>query len=187
MSRIGKAPIILPKDVTLTTMGNVAVIKGPKGELRLTLPPMVSLKITDSEITVVGQYTKKMGSALHGFIRAQLANHIKGVSEGWTRILEMSGVGYRASLAGANLVLTVGFSHPVTIAPPPGVTFAIREGKIVVSGPDKQVVGQVAANIRAIKKPDPYKGKGIKYQGERLRKKAGKSAKAIGAGTTGVK
>lgn len=117
---------------------------------------------------------------MFGFTRAHLANEITGLTKGFTKTLELSGVGYRAVVQGANLVLSVGFSHQVTITPPKGVTFAVAEGKIVVSGNNKQVVGQVAANVRAVKPPEPYKGKGIKYQGEHIRKKAGKSAKAVG-------
>ncbi len=180
MSRIGKTPIIIPKEITVAKEGSTVVVKGPKGELRLTLPPGVDLKTTNEQLKVVSSGADKRSRALHGFARAQLANHIKGVTSGWNKVLELSGVGFRAAVSGANLVLTIGFSHPVTITPPPGITFTINEGKIVVSGVDKQLVGQVAAGIREIKKPEPYKGKGIKYQGEHIRKKAGKSAKAIG-------
>ena len=124
---------------------------------------------------------------MHGFLRAQIANQIKGVSEGWTKALELVGVGYRAAVSGNNLVLTVGFSHPVTIEPSAGISFEVQEGKIVVSGNDKQAVGQVAATVRGVKEPEPYKGKGIKYQGEYIRKKAGKSAKAVGGAPGGAK
>ncbi len=180
MSRIGKTPIIVPKEITVAKEGSTVVVKGPKGELRLTLPPGVALKTTNEKLEVVSSGADKRSRALHGFVRAQLANHIKGATSGWSKVLELSGVGFRAAVSGSNLVLTIGFSHPVTVTPPPGITFSITEGKIVVSGVDKQLVGQVAASIREIKKPEPYKGKGIKYQGEHIRKKAGKSAKAVG-------
>ena len=121
-----------------------------------------------------------------GYIRANLDNLITGVTKGWTKTLELSGVGYRATVTGADLTLNLGFSHPVTVTPPEGIQFAAAEGKIVVSGRDKQLVGQVAAKIRELKKPEPYKGKGIKYLGEHIRKKAGKAAKAIG-GAPGAK
>lgn len=180
MSRIGKTPINVPQEVTVTKEGNIVVVKGPKGELRLTLPPKIDLKAKGEQLEITSAGQDKRSSALHGFVRAQLANYIKGVTSGWSKVLELSGVGFRAAITGANLVLTVGFSHPVTIAPPPGITLSVVEGRIVISGIDKQLVGQVAAGIREIKKPEPYKGKGIKYQGEHIRKKAGKSAKAVG-------
>lgn len=180
MSRIGKTPITVPSDVTVTAAGSRVIVKGPKGELVLTLPAQVGLKNIGGCLEIVNQSQDRRSRALHGFVRAQLANHIKGVTVGWTKTLEMAGVGYRASLSGSDLVLTVGFSHPVKIVPPPGITFALNEGKIVVAGVDKQMVGQIAAEIRSVKKPEPYKGKGIRYQGEHIRKKAGKSAKAIG-------
>lgn len=187
MSRIGKTPIEIPLGTTITKDGSVLVVKGPKGELRGPLPEGVDIAIAGSVCTVTSKKTDTKHLALHGFTRAMLFNLVKGVTVGWTRTLELSGVGFRATVANMNLVLTVGFSHEVKISPPPGITFAIVEGKIIVSGIDKQLVGQVAANIRNVKKPEPYKGKGIKYQGEHIRKKAGKSAKAIGgAASTGA-
>lgn len=180
MSRIGKSPITLPKEVTVAIEGRSVQVKGPKGQLTLDVPGAVSVKETDHIVTVECHRNDKAARALHGFIRAEIANMAKGVTQGWAKTLELSGVGYRATMAGANLVLSVGFSHQVTIVPPAGISFAVVEGKVVVSGIDKQAVGQAAADIRGIKKPEPYKGKGIKYQGEHIRKKAGKSAKAIG-------
>ncbi len=185
MSRIGKAPITVPKDVTVTITDGEVRVSGVKGQIILTVPHGISLHQEGEILTVNRKNNDKPKRALHGFVRANVANAIEGVSKGWTKTLEMSGVGYRASLSGANLVLSVGFSHQVTIAPPKGITFAVNEGKIVVSGIDKQEVGQMAATIRSTKEPEPYKGKGIKYEGERIRKKAGK-AKAVG-GAPGAK
>lgn len=186
MSRIGKTPIEIPQGVTIVKDGSVLVVKGPKGELRGPLPEGIDMKIDGSVCTISCTKTDTKHLALHGFTRATLFNLVKGVTTGWTRTLELAGVGFRATVTNMNLVLTVGFSHEVTVTPPPGIAFAVAEGKIIVSGIDKQLVGQVAANIRNVKKPEPYKGKGIKYLGEHIRKKAGKSAKAIGGTGTGA-
>jgi len=180
MSRIGKAPIIVKPAVTITVNGNSISVKGPKGSLSFVIPVGISVVMKDQVLTVATSGKDKKISALHGLVRAQIDNMIHGVSEGWTKTLVLSGVGYRAALTGNNLVLTVGFSHPVTIVPPPGIQFSIVEGKIIVSGADKQVVGQIASDIRKVKPPEPYKGKGIMYEGEHIRKKAGKSAKGVG-------
>jgi large subunit ribosomal protein L6 len=181
MSRIGDAIITVEKDVTVTKDGKDIVVKGVKGELRYSIPHGLAVEIKDSCVSVSRKGSGKALHALHGYFRALLANAIVGVSREWTRILELSGVGYRASVNGENLVLTIGFSHPVTIAAPAGIRFALNEGKIVISGIDKQSVGQMAASIREIKKPEPYKGKGIKYEGEYIRKKAGKAKAVVGA------
>lgn len=181
MSRIGNTPIKLPEDVSITMEGNFVVVKGPKGELRQKLPTKITAKVEGDTLEVICQHLDKKTRALHGLVRALLANQILGVTKGWSKTLELSGVGYRAALEGVNLIMSLGFSHPVAIIPPVGITFGIVEGKIVISGVDKQLVGQVAAKIRQIKKPEPYKGKGIKYLGEYIRRKAGKAAKAIGA------
>jgi large subunit ribosomal protein L6 len=179
MSRIGNAIIIIPKEATITKNGNTLAVKGAKGELQFDIPYGLSVEMKESELHVVCKTGDKARRALHGYFRAVLANAVEGVTKGWTKTLELSGVGYRATVEGVNLVLTIGFSHPVTIVPPAGISFAVNEGKIVISGIDKQAVGQTAASIREIKKPEPYKGKGIKYEGEHIRKKAGK-AKAVG-------
>jgi large subunit ribosomal protein L6 len=186
MSRIGNAIIIVPKEATVKAEGLYVVVKGPKGELRMNVPVRIRVQIADGKIEVKRSGNDKPTRALHGYVRATLDNLITGVTKGWTKTLELSGVGYRAAVTGANLTLNLGFSHPVIVIPPEGIQFTAAEGKIVVSGSDKQLVGQVAAKIREIKKPEPYKGKGIKYQGEHIRKKAGKAAKAIG-GAPGVK
>lgn len=185
MSRIGKAPVVIPKDVTVTVAGHEVKLSGQKGQLALTVPHGITVTQEGDTLIVTRKNNDKPKRALHGYVRANLANAVNGVAKGWTKTLEMSGVGYRANLSGANLVLSVGFSHQVTILPPKGITFAVNEGKIVISGVDKQEVGQVAAKIRGVKEPEPYKGKGIKYEGEHIRKKAGK-AKAVG-GAPGAK
>ena len=186
MSRIGTTPVVAPKDVTVTVSNGLVTVAGVKGQIIFGLPAGVTV---EHEAEGVWNVKLKKGgdTALHGFIRAQFANAVTGVSKEWFRTLELAAVGYRAAMSGENLVLTVGFSHPVTVTPPQGITIAVSEGKIIVSGVDKQIVGQVAANIRAIKKPEPYKGKGIKYEGEYIRKKAGKAAKAVGAAVGGAK
>lgn len=186
MSRIGKAIIDVPKEVTVTKDGDEVLVKGPKGELRHAIPYGLGVTISDAKLEVECKSADKAKQAIHGYYRAELANAVLGVTKGWTKTLELSGVGYRAAVTGVNLVLTIGFSHPVTVTPPQGIAFTVNEGKIVVAGIDKQAVGQVAASIREIKKPEPYKGKGIKYEGEYIRKKAGK-AKAVGATTGGAK
>jgi len=179
MSRIGTAPIEY-KDATITIDGNNIVVKGAKGQLTFVIPDDIKVEDKDHVLTVTCEKQDSNHNALHGFVRAEIANMVTGVTTGWTKSLELAGVGYRAAMAGNSLVLNVGFSHQVTIVPPEGITIAVVEGKIVVSGINKQIVGQIAANIREVRKPEPYKGKGIKYVGEHIRKKAGKSAKAIG-------
>lgn len=186
MSRIGKTPITVPKDVTIMVTGKSVVVKGPKGELSEYIPDKITVTQREGILEVTRKGEDKKVKSIHGFVRAKIASDITGVTTGWTKTLELSGVGYRANIAGANLVLTIGFSHPVTVTPPNGIAFAVNEGKITVSGIDKHLVGQVAASIRAIKKPEPYKGKGIKYAGEHIRKKAGKAAKAIGGAVGGA-
>ncbi len=185
MSRIGNSPITVSKDVTISHEGNMIVVKGVKGELKYTIPMGIAVTVNGETVEVTRKHNDKPTRALHGAMRANIANMITGVTTGWTRVLELSGVGYRAQLNGVNLVLSVGFSHQVTIVPPAGITFAVAESKITISGIDKQRVGQTASDIRDVKKPEPYKGKGIKYEGEHIRKKAGK-AKAVG-GAPGAK
>ncbi len=183
MSRIGNQSIEIPSGVSVSVTERAIVIKGPKGELSMVPPPAITVSQEGNTVTV-----KREGDAgaLHGLVRATLANAIVGVSSGWSKTLELVGVGYRAALTGSDLTLTVGFSHPVVISPPAGIVFTIVEGKVVVTGVDRHSVGQIAANVRAVKPPEPYKGKGIKYSGEYIRKKAGKSAKAVG-GAPGAK
>lgn len=183
MSRIGKTPIRIPTGITVNTEGQKVSVSGPKGKLEYILPEGMSLSLENSIASVNNTSDSNRGNALHGLSRACISNMVQGVSIGWSKTLELVGVGYRATLNGSDIVLSVGYSHTVTFSPPDGVTFTIQEGKIIVSGCDKQLVGQVAAKIKEIKKPEPYKGKGIRYSGEYVRKKAGK-AKAVG-GTVG--
>lgn len=187
MSRIGNAPIVVPKDVTVTVEGLRVLVHGPKGQISVLVPGEVTIAQEKDTILIGRKGNDKATRAIHGYVRAMVANHIKGVTVGWTRVLELSGVGYRATMSGNDVSMTIGFSHPVTIAPPAGIAFQVTENKIIVSGIDKQLVGQMAATIRETKKPEPYKGKGIKYAGEHIRKKAGKAKAVAGAGGAGVK
>lgn len=179
MSRIGRMPIPVPPGVEVEIKGNFVRVKGPKGELSRTFSPDISISLQGDRILVTRPDDHRLRRAMHGLTRALLANMITGVTEGYRKVLEVEGVGYRAELKGNKLVLQVGFSHPVEIEPPPGITFEVdRSGKTFsVSGIDKELVGEVAARIRAIRKPEPYKGKGIRYQGEYVRLKAGKAGK----------
>lgn len=186
MSRIGKQPVLVPKDVTITITGQSVQVKGTKGELTVAIPDGVGVKQEGETLVAEKLRNDRNARASHGTVVALLKNAVTGVTKGWQKQLELSGVGYRAALTGANLTLSVGFSHPVTVAPPAGITFAVTDGKIMVSGIDKHLVGQTAATVRGVKPPEPYKGKGIKYTGEHIRKKAGKSAKAVG-GAPGAK
>lgn len=186
MSRIGKQPIVIGAAVTVAVEDGSLRVKGPHGELGVTIPEAITVNVDGSTISIERHNEDRQTRALHGLIRSEIANAITGVTLSWKKILELSGVGYRAAINGQALVLTIGFSHPVTVEPPEGITFAVTEGKVVITGVDKRAVGQTAATIRAIKKPEPYKGKGIKYAGEHIRKKAGKSAKAVG-GAPGAK
>lgn len=180
MSRIGNAPIMIPKDVTVTVNRESVAVKGPKGELSVRIPNSITLAYRHDRIDISRERDSGSIRALHGYTRAAVHNAITGVTNGFSKTLELFGVGYRASMNGASLVLAIGFSHPVVIDPPSGITLTVSEGKVIISGIDRQIVGQIAAKIRAVKKPEPYKGKGIRYEGEFIRKKAGKSAKAIG-------
>jgi len=179
MSRIGNAPIELPSGVEASVEGNTVVVKGPKGSLSQTLNPQISASIDDGVITVARDNDEREARALHGLSRALLANMVVGVSDGYTKELQAVGVGYRGALKGTTLELQVGFSHPVTIEAPDGITFEVPEPtKFIISGIDKQLVGQVAANIRSVRPPEPYKGKGIRYVDEYVRRKAGKAGVA---------
>lgn len=184
MSRIGNAVIILPPGVEVTVEHTEVKVKGPKGELTQELRPEVNVAVTDGKVNVTRKNDERLSRSLHGLTRSLINNMVTGVDKGWTRNLEMVGVGYRAQGGADNITLAVGFSHPVEVKAPDGITFGILENtKISVSGIDKHLVGQVAANIRAIKPPEPYKGKGIRFAGEYVRRKAGKAGKA----TTGAK
>lgn len=185
MSRIGLSPVEIPKEVTVEVSEKSVSIKGPKGTLSTQIPQVIELSISEGKATFQRNRNDKNVQSVHGTTRSLFANAVKGVSKGWQKELEMVGVGYRAKLIGPKLEISVGYSHPVMVDPPQGITFEVQKDKIIVSGIDKYLVGQVAANIRAIRKPEPYKGKGIKYVGEVIRRKAGKSAKAVGGASGG--
>ncbi|MEH7235940.1 50S ribosomal protein L6 [Bacillus sp. JJ1562] len=178
MSRIGKKPIEIPSGVTVTFNGNTVTVKGPKGELTRTFHPDMQINVEDNVISVARPTENKEHRALHGTTRSLLGNMVEGVSKGFERGLELIGVGYRATKAGNKLVLNVGYSHPVEIVPETGVEIDVPSNtKIVVKGIDKERVGALAANIRGVRPPEPYKGKGIRYEGEFVRRKEGKTAK----------
>lgn len=179
MSRIGKMPIALPKGVNVDVKGSEVVVKGSKGTLSQVIPDGMDVKIEDNVVQVERPNDERQNRALHGLTRALINNMVVGVSEGFTRKLVVEGVGYRAEMKGKNLVLNVGYSHPVEMVPPPDIEFNVENrGKdITVTGIDKQVLGEVCANIRKTRPPEPYKGKGIRYENEHVRRKAGKAGK----------
>ncbi|MGB3328628.1 MAG: 50S ribosomal protein L6 [Thermomicrobiales bacterium] len=180
MSRIGVKPIPVPAAVQVEVgAGNAVRVKGPKGELSSTFTPVLSITRDGDILKVERPNDDRDVKALHGLTRSLLNNMVVGVTTGFTKVLEIQGVGYRAVMEGKNLVLNVGYSHPVKMTPPEGVTFAVEgTNRVSVSGIDKQVVGEEAARIRGVRPPEPYKGKGIRYQGEFVRRKAGKTGKA---------
>jgi large subunit ribosomal protein L6 len=178
MSRIGKMPVTVPSGVDVKVDGVQVTVKGSKGELSREFTDRVSFSMDDGVITVAREDDTRESRALHGLSRALLANMVEGVSEGFSKVLEIQGVGYRASLKGSDIELLVGYSHPVNVKAPKGITFEVPEPtRIIVSGIDKEQVGQVAADIRKVRPPEPYKGKGIRYEGEYVRRKAGKAGK----------
>lgn len=179
MSRIGRLPVPVPQGVTVDIQGSTVRVKGARGELTASFDPDMQIKLEDGRIVVSRPSDQRRHRALHGLTRALLNNMVLGVSQGFVRNLTIEGVGYRAEMQGQNLALYVGYSHPVVIEPPPGVTFAVEKGNqaLSVSGADKQLVGEIAARIRRVRPPEPYKGKGIRYQDERVRRKAGKAGK----------
>lgn len=179
MSRIGQLPVVVPAGVDVKIKGTHVKVKGPKGELQHTFPADMAIALDKGEVTVKRPSDERTHRALHGMTRALINNMVIGVSTGFSKVLEVNGVGYRAELEGKNLILNVGYSHPVKIEPPEGIEFEVdaRTRQIVVKGYDKQVVGHVTANIRKVRPPEPYKGKGIKYLDERIRRKAGKAGK----------
>lgn len=184
MSRIGKQPIKIPEGVSITLIGQTLSVKGPKGQLSQTFNKEVEIKVDKSEIVLTIKGENRLSNSLHGLYRSLIANMVFGVVNGWNKGLELTGVGYRAAVVGNNLVLNVGYSHPVNFPIPVGITITIKENKINVTGFDKQLVGETAAQIRRVKPPEPYKGKGIHYIGEKIRRKAGKVVKAIGGMTS---
>lgn len=181
MSRIGKMPVEIPSGVEVEIKGAYLRVKGPKGELEHLFPPVVDISMQDNVVNVKPNSDQRFSRAMHGTARSLINNMVLGVTEGFEKDLQIEGVGYRAELQGKNLVLNVGFSHSVTIEPPEGVTFEVgeRNRDIKIKGIDKQVVGQISAEIRKVRPPEPYKGKGIRYKGEHVRRKAGKAGKAL--------
>ncbi|MFF5230039.1 50S ribosomal protein L6 [Dactylosporangium sp. NPDC000521] len=179
MSRIGRKPIAVPAGVDLRVDGQVVTVKGPKGELNHTIADPITLeKADDGSFTVVRPNDERKAKELHGLTRTLIANMVTGVTEGYRKSLEIAGTGYRVTAKGADLEFALGFSHPVLVTPPPGITFTVEKPTLFhIAGIDKQQVGEVAANIRKIRPPEPYKGKGVKYQGEVIRRKAGKAGK----------
>ena len=178
MSRIGKAPIPVPSGVEVSISGRQVAVKGPKGELDLQIPGDISVRQDGEEIVVERPNDERQNRAMHGLTRSLVNNMVVGVSEGFTKELQIVGVGYRAAPKGTDIELQLGFSHPVIVKAPDGIKFDVPEPtRIIVSGADKQAVGQVAADIRSYRKPEPYKGKGVRYLGEHVARKAGKAAK----------
>ena len=179
MSRIGRLPVVLPKGVEVNIDGTNVYVKGPKGEMQRSFPPSMEISIKEGVLEVSRATDGRTDRSLHGMTRALINNMVVGVSTGFERILEVNGVGYRAEMQGKNLVLYVGYSHPVVIEPPQGISFDTdaKTRQVKIMGYDKQMVGQVAADIRKVRPPEPYKGKGIKYLEEKIRRKAGKAGK----------
>jgi large subunit ribosomal protein L6 len=177
MSKIGKLPISLPTGVSVELTNDLARVKGPKGELTAPIPAGITVKQEGDQVLVTRANDEKSIKSLHGLTRSLINNHVQGVVSGYTKTLEINGVGYKAEMSGDKLVLSLGFSHPVNLAILPGVEVKVEKNIVTVSGIDKQAVGQMAAVIRSLKKPEPYKGKGIKYSDEVIKRKAGKAAK----------
>jgi large subunit ribosomal protein L6 len=181
MSRVGQAPIPVPDGVSVSVTAGQIHVNGPKGELHRAIPEEISAEVTEGEILVTRNKETGDARALHGLLRSLIANMVQGVTQGYEKALEIHGVGYRVAKQGNDLEFAVGFSHPVKKAAPAGIEFDVPSPtSIIVKGIDKELVGQTAAEIRAIKKPEPYKAKGIRYAGEYVRRKAGKAAKAAG-------
>ena len=178
MSRIGRMPILLPQGVEVSIRGSEVTVKGPKGELSRSFSPSISISLDGDSLTVSRHTDNRVHRSLHGLTRTLLANMVEGVSQGFQKTLDLVGVGYRAQMAGERLVLQVGYSHPVEILPPAGVSVeVVGANRISVQGIDKELVGDVAAKVRAVRPPDSYKGKGIRYAGEMIHLKPGKSGK----------
>lgn len=178
MSRIGNMPILIPTGVSVEKAEGNLVVNGPKGAISEKIDNLIDLKMEGDQLRLSRKNESKKAKSLHGLFRNLIANHIQGVTEGWSKGLELVGVGFRASGGGDKLNLSIGFSHTVEVSAPEGVTFEIRDNtKIKVSGINKQLVGQIAANIKKIRPPDAYKGKGIRYEGEQVRRKPGKTGK----------
>lgn len=186
MSRIGNAPIVIPAGVAVEKRGNALTVTGPKGVLKLNVVSGISVDIEEGKVLVKRKSDEKNARALHGLTRSLISNIVLGVTNGWSKDLELVGVGFRAQISGNKLILNVGYSHQVEVIAPEGITFEVLDNtKIKVLGIDKYLVGQVSANIKSVRVPDVYKGKGIRYKGEYIRKKVGKSGKVGVAGVAG--
>lgn len=181
MSKIGKLPIPLPQGVTTEMEGKSVKVSGPRGTLEFKIDKSIEVQKKDNFLEVITHGKSDSAHALYGTTRALIANMVKGVSEGWSKQLELVGTGYRAETSGNLLTLSVGFSHPVKFEAPSGITFKVEKSDITIEGVNKEMVGQIAAKIRSVRPPEPYKGKGIKYKDEFIRRKAGKAAKAQAA------
>jgi len=178
MSRIGRLPIDVPAGVDITIDGSAVTVKGPKGELKLVVASPIEVKLEDGQVLVTRPDDERASRSLHGLTRTLISNQIVGVTTGYTKGLEVVGTGYRVAAKGESLEFALGFSHSITVDPPAGISFTVEGNtKVTVNGIDKQAVGEVAANIRKLRKPEPYKGKGVRYAGEVVRRKAGKSGK----------
>ena len=178
MSRIGRLPIDIPSGVDVSLDGREVTVKGPKGSLALTVAQPITVAIEEGRVLVSRPDDERESRSLHGLTRTLIANNIIGVTQGYTKGLEVVGTGYRVQARGASIEFALGFSHPVVVEPPAGISFTVEgNNRLTVSGIDKQAVGETAANIRKIRKPEPYKGKGVRYAGENVRRKAGKSGK----------
>lgn len=176
MSRIGRLPIPVPSGVTVTIDNGHVAVKGPKGELSMNIPAPIEASVDGEQVLVTRPDDERESRALHGLTRTLIANQIIGVTDGYSKTLEVVGTGYRVTAKGQSLEFALGYSHPITVDPPEGVTFSVEgNDKVTVSGIDKQAVGEAAANIRKLRKPEPYKGKGVRYEGEHVRRKAGKA------------
>ena len=180
MSRVGRLPVVIPTGVQVEVKGSSVRVKGPKGEMQRTFSPVIGIAMENGQVLITRNSDLPAERALHGTTRAVIANMINGVSAGFERVLEIEGVGYRAEMNGKTLVLNMGYSHPVEVEPPAGISFDVdtKTRQIFVRGFDKELVGQVAADVRAVRKPEPYHGKGLHYLGEHIRRKAGKAGKA---------
>jgi large subunit ribosomal protein L6 len=180
VSRVGRMPVVNPTGVQVNINDASVVVKGPKGEMKRTFSPLIGIAMENGQIVISRKSDQPAERALHGTTRAILANMVHGVSAGFERVLEIEGVGYRAEMNGKNLILNMGYSHPVEVQPPSGISFDVdqKARQVFVRGYDKELVGQVAANIRKVRPPEPYHGKGLHYLGEKIRRKAGKAGKA---------
>jgi large subunit ribosomal protein L6 len=176
MSKIGKLPVLIPTGVTVEVSGHNVKVTGPKGTMERHFPAEISVEVKEGNVLVSTKGSGKYIMSIFGTIRALINNDVKGVSEGWSKKLELVGTGFKAEIAGSTLSLTVGYSHPVKIEAPKGITFKVEKGFVTVEGFDRELVGQVSADIRGVRPPEPYKGKGIKYSDEIVRRKAGKAA-----------